>query len=47
MIMAISGISVLWYIQVLWIFSMLLLLVKILKGSYLEKKKHQYGCWFC
>ena len=31
-VMAISGIGVLWYIQVLWIFSMLLLLVRNLKG---------------
>ena len=48
-IMAISGIGVLWYIQVLWIFSMLLLLVRKIERDRIWKKekKHQYGCWFC
>ena len=39
-IMAISGIGVLWYIQVLWIFSMLLLLVRRFeRDRNLEKRR--------
>ena len=37
-IMAISGIGVLWYIQVLWIFSMLLLLVRKFERDRIWKK---------
>ena len=37
-IMAISGIGVLWYIQVLWIFSMLLLLVRKIERNRIWKK---------
>lgn len=37
-IMAISGIGVLWYIQVLWIFSMLLLLVRKIERDRIWKK---------
>lgn len=38
-IMAISGIGVLWYIQVLWIFSMLLLLVRKFERDRIWKKE--------
>ena len=37
MIMVLSGIGVLWYIQILWIFSMLLLLVRMIEKDKLYK----------
>ena len=45
MIMAISGIGVLWYIQVLWIFSMLLLLVRKFERDRIWKKGEKTPVW--
>ena len=44
-IMAISGIGVLWYIQVLWIFSMLLLLVRKIERDRIWKKGEKTPVW--
>lgn len=44
-IMAISGIGVLWYIQVLWIFSMLLLLVRKFERDRIWKKGEKTPVW--
>ena len=44
-IMAISGIGVLWYIQVLWIFSMLLLVVRKFERDRIWKKGEKTPVW--
>lgn len=45
MIMDISGIGVLWYIQVLWIFSMLLLVVRKFERDRIWKKGEKTPVW--
>ena len=45
-IMAVSGIGVLWYIQVLWIFSMLLLLVRKIEKDRIWKAGAKAPVWF-
>ena len=44
-VMAISGIGVLWYIQVLWIFSMLLLLVRKFERDRIWKRGEKTPVW--
>lgn len=45
-IMAVSGIGVLWYIQVLWLFSMLLLLVRKIEKDRIWKAGAKAPVWF-
>ncbi|MBR6199844.1 MAG: acyltransferase [Spirochaetales bacterium] len=44
LIMCMSGIGVLWYIQMLWIFSMVLLLVRMIERGRLAALCDKFGC---